>query len=191
MAEVLAAFLLGASFSRGGADEADKRFGLVAVEPIWPDPKVEAPYPSASIIERGPTAYEQHSLTPTCLDDTFNVFCSGSVLWKTAEAVATFQVDYWCCDDPTREGIAARLPALFSPGEGRAGVVLAGDPRYFRRPVRATLESNQRIDTANAVFDRERRLSTVVRCDIDVVHLRQAVELQPRMVLRDGDPEDC
>lgn len=192
MAEVLAAFLRCAEFRRGGGDiPIDKLFRLKRVEPEWPDPKKDIVYPSASIIDNANIPYEAHSLTPTALEETWGSFEKDTVLWKTAEAVADFQVDYWTTDTPTREAIAARLPSLFNPGEGRSGVVLSGDPRYFRRPVRATLLNNQRMDTENAVFERERRLMTLVRCEVDVVHLRKAVELQPKMVLRDGDPEDC
>lgn len=191
MAEVLAGFLRCATFRRGGGDvPIEKPFVLKRVEPFWPDPKLDIAYPSASIIDNANIPYEAHSLTPTALEGTWNSFDPCTVLWKTAEAVAVFQVDYWTTEDPTREAIAARLPSLFNPGEGRAGVVLSGEPRYFRRPVRATLLNHQRMDTENAVFERERRLMTLVRCEVDVVHLRKAVELQPRMVLRDGDPED-
>ena len=192
MAEVLAAFLRCATFRRGGGDiPIEKPFSLKRVEPEWPDPKLDIAYPSASIIDNANIPYEAHSLTPTALEETWNSFAPCTVLWKTAEAVAMFQVDYWTTEAPTREAIAARLPSLFNPGEGRAGVVLSGEPRYFRRPVRATLLNHQRMDTENSVFEKERRLMTLVRCEVDVVHLRKAVELQPKMVLRDGDPEDC
>lgn len=195
MADVLAAYLRCATFRRGGGDiPIEKPFALKRVDPFWPDPKKDIAYPSASIIDNAAIPYEAHALTPTALEETWGSFdppgTKCTVLWKTGEAVAVFQVDYWTTEDPTREAIGARLPSLFNPGEGRRGVVLSGDPRYFRRPVRATLLSNQRMDTEKAVFERERRLMTLVRCEVDVVHLRKAVELQPRMVLRDGDPED-
>ena len=191
MCEVLAAFLLCACFRRGGGTiGADKPFSLERVEHEWPDPKQEIVSPSASIIDNAGIPYEAHSLTPTALEETWDSFAPGTVLWKTGEAVATFQVDFWTTDAPTREAIAARLPSLFNPGEGRIGVVLAGEPRYFRRPVRATLVNNERMDTQDAVFDRERRLLTHVRCEVDVVQLRKAIELQPKQRLL--DPEgDC
>jgi len=193
MAEVLAAYLRCARFQRGPGPRggAPKPFALKRVEPFWPDPKQEIAYPSASILDPAGVPYEAHALTPTALEETLDVFAPGTVLWKTAEAVAEFQVDYWCNDDPTREAIAARLPSLFSPGESRVGVVLSGDPRYFRRPVRATLTMHQRTDIEQAVFERERRLQTTVRCEIDVVQLRKAVRLQPHMRLVDGFSEDC
>lgn len=191
MGEVLAAFLRCAEFRRGGGTTGmDKPFALERVEDEWPDPKKEIASPSASIIDNAGIPYESHSLTPTALEETWESFGPGTVLWKTGEAVATFQVDYWATDTPTREAIAARLPSLFNPGEGRIGVVLAGEPRYFRRPVRATLVDNERMDTQDAVFDRERRLRTLVRCEVDVVQLRKATELQPKQRLL--DPEgDC
>jgi hypothetical protein len=191
--EVLAAFLRCAVFMRGGGTTgAPKPFSLLRVLPEWPDATSEIEYPSASIIDNAGIPYEEHALTPTILEGTFGSFAPNTVLWKTAEAVAVFQVDYWTTDRPTREAIAARLPSLFTPGEGRIGVVLAGEPRYFRRPVRATLLENERMDTENAVYERERRLRTLVRCEVDVVQLRQAVKMQPKMRLLDEEPpEDC
>lgn len=192
MAEVLAAFLRCAVFKRNGGTQASTDFVLKRVVPEWPDPKELIAYPSASVIDNSAIPYEAHALTPTALEGTWNSFADNTVLWKTAEAVAVFQVDYWTTDIPTREAISARLPSLFTPGEGRIGVVLAGEPRYFRRPVRASLLDNERMDTENAVFERERRLRTLVRCEVDVVQLRQAVELQPKMRLLDEDPpEEC
>lgn len=191
MAKVLEAFLRCVVFRRGGGDVPDKDFRLEQVNPFWPEPEKEIIYPSASIVDPEGVPYEMHSLTPTALEETFGSFGEGTMLWKTGEAVARFQVDYWTNEDPTREAIAARLPSLFNPGEERAGVVLSGEPRYFRRPVRATLLANRRMDNEQAVYARERRIMTTVQCEVDVVQLRQAVELQPRMVLRDGDPEDC
>lgn len=190
-AEILSAFLRCAVFKRGGGDVADAEFALKRVLPEWPDPKEPMAYPSASIVDNADVPYEEHSLVPTMLEDTRDVFCENTVLWKTGEAVAEFQTDYWTTDKPTREAIAARIPSLFNPSEGRIGVVLAGEPRYFRRTVRATLLDHRRMDTEKNVFERERRLFTLVRCEIDVVQLRKAVTLQPRMVLRDGDPEGC
>lgn len=181
MAEVLSAFLRCAEFRRdGGTTAAPKAFALKRVVSEWPDPKKQIVYPSASVIDSADIPTEAHSLTPTALEGTWDSFGPGTVLWKTGEQVATFQVDYWCTDKPTRTAINARLPSLFNPGEGRVGVILAGDPRYFRRPVRATLLDHKRMDTEDAVFDRERRLFTLVRCEVDVVQLRRAVELSPR-----------
>ena len=191
MAEVLMAYLRCAQFMRGGGDAPDKAFVLKRVVPEWPDPTEDTVFPSASLVDAGNVPYEAHALTPTPVDGTHNVFAPNTLMWKTAELAHDFQVDFWCLDNPTREAIAARLPSLFSPGEARAGVLLSGDPRYFRRPVRATLLSSQRMDTQEAVWDRERRLMTLLRCEIDVVQLRNVTELQPHHVLRDGDPENC
>lgn len=199
MAEVLAAFLRNAKFMRGGGTAADTPFQLNEVEPEWPDPSVEIRYPTASILDMGRIPYEAHSLTPTPLEETWGQFDDGcfdpepgdreklTVLWKTAEAVAEFQVDFWSNDNPTREAIAARIPSLFNPEEGRAGVVLSGEPRYFLRRVRATLLDHQRMDTAGTVYPNERRLMAVVRCEVDVVQLRVARELHPKVT---SDVED-
>lgn len=171
-AQALAAFLVQAVFRRGGGDDIDTEFGLEAVQEEWPDPAVQAVYPSASIVDAGAIPYQEHSLTPTALEETWGCFGDGTVLWKTAEAVCSFQVDYWCVHDSTREAIAASLPRLFNPGEERTGVVLAGPAAYYCRPVRATLETHQRMDTPGGIYTHERRLRTIVRCEVDVVYLR-------------------
>lgn len=192
MAETVKAFLESACFLRGGGDATDTEFNLNDVALEWPDPSKELRYPTASIIDAGEVPYQAHALTPTALEETWGEFDKESgdpkctVLWKTAEAVADFQVDFWTIDTPTREAIAARIPSLFNPSEGAIGVVLAGDPRYFHRTVRATLMNNQRMDTETTVYENERRLRTLVRCEIDVVHLRNAVELLPKVRLVDG-----
>lgn len=191
MAETLRAFLRCAVFLRGGGDGGeDLPFQLAEVYPHWIEYGTEIEYPSASIVDAGEVPYQAHNLVPSALEDTWDRD-AGTVLWKLAEAVADFQVDYWCGDDPTREAIAAALPGLFNPSEERAGVVLSGDPRYFCIPVRATLMAHQRTDDTSTAPARERRLMTRVTCEIDVVQLRKAVELKPRMVLRDGFPESC
>lgn len=198
MAEVMAAFLLNTKFVRGGGKVPSTEFQLNEVNPEWPDPDEDLRYPSATIIDTGPIPYEAHNLVPTALEETWGQFDNGcfeedpgdrekrTVLWKTAEAVAEFQVDFWADDRATREAIAARIPSLFNPEEGRAGVVLQGEPRYFHRLVRATLVDSQRMDTPAAVYPNERRLKAVVRCEVDVVHLRAAKELHPKVTLAEG-----
>ncbi len=71
--------------------------------------------------------------------------------------------------------------------------MLSGHCDYYLRPVRAVLIDHQRIDTADAVFQNERRLQCSVRLDIDDVHLRCAVALQPRIVVetREGGTTDA
>lgn len=193
MAETLMAFLGRADFRRAGGTAADDFFNLKRVWSTWPDPRQgDLEYPSASLSDPLSTTYGEHALTPTPLEDTVDVFCAGTVLWKTAEANLDFQVDFWANDEPTRQAIAARLPSLFNPYEDRAGVILSGHPQYFFRRVRATLLNEpRRVDVEAAVYEGERRLLTLVRCDIDVVQLRTAVELNPVMKPTDGLPEDC
>jgi hypothetical protein len=124
---------------------------------------------------------------PAPLEETFGVYGDGVVLWKVAEAVVTFQVDFWAADAPTREAIAARLPALFAPGEDAYGVILQGPAGYYDRPVRATLMAYQRIDVAEAVYPRERRLLMRVRCEVDQIHIRCGTVLAPTVSLQVGE----
>ena len=182
-AEVLVAYLRCAQFRRGGGTANDEPFALERVEPWWPDPKRGIAYPSASVIDGEKIPYEPQNFVPVALEHTWHVYGDDTVVWKTGEAVIAFRLDFWCTDDPTREAIAARVPSLFNPGEGYVGVRLAGHPRYFGAPVRATLVGNRRVDTPESVYGRERNLACTVRCEIDVLQLRCAVPLDPRVRL--------
>ena len=181
----LAKFLEAQSFMADGGTGPDEHFKLTSVSDVWPDVQKKLDYPTASIIDFGEHYYEEHSLVPTVLDETWNLFCPNTVLWKTSEAVLRFQVDFWATNENHRKGIAARLPALFSPGEGRRGVILQGDPCYYNRSVRATLLRQQRKDSEKTAFENERRIMTVIQCEIDVVQLRKAVALMPEIAIVD------
>lgn len=183
MANTLACYIGNADFVRDGGTAPDTIFRLEAVFSEWPDPEQELPYPCASIVDKGPIPYEGQDFTPTPDESTLEVFCPNTVLWKTSEAVADFQVDYWANDKNTRRALASRITSLFNPGENRAGVILQGDPKYFDRRVRASLMDHERPDDEDTVYSRERRVRTTVRCEIDVVQLRQAVPLMPRAQL--------
>jgi len=187
MAAVLREYLLCARFSlwSGGLD-ADREFGLREVFAEWPDAGRDLPYPCASIVEQADTFYEGHNFTPTPLEETLGVYdCPpgryppSTVLWKVAEATVSFQIDFWASNLPDRESLEAELGHLFNPGQERSGVLLGGHPRFYDRPVRATLLSHRRIDLEDSVYPNERRLQTIVRCEVDVVHLRRAVLLSP------------
>lgn len=181
MAETLACFILQAQFKRDGGNAADTVFRLERVLDEWPGPEVQLVYPCASIIDKGDIPYQAHNFTPTPLEETVELFCPNTVLWKTGEAVAEFQVDFWANDTNTRQAIAARLPGLFNPAENRPGVLLQGSPKYFDRRVRATMLDQKRIDDGDSVYVLERRSRHTIACEIDVVHLRQARPLQPRV----------
>lgn len=180
LAEALRCYLRAATFLRwGGGAEPPKLFQLLRVDSEWPEPGVELTYPVATVLDAAGTDLIAHNLVPTPLEETWDRFGRGTVLWKTGEAQADLQVDLWANDAPTREAIAARLPQLFAPDESRACAMLKGTPRYYDRPVRAQLISYRRADMEGAVYVRERRLVAVVRCTVDVVYLRCAVEFQP------------
>lgn len=192
-AEAVARYLLSATYRMWGDEDINRRYELKEVFPVWPDPSKDLPYPCASIIEAGPSDHAAHSLTPTMLEGSRDVWCKGTVLWKTAELEATFQVDFWLNEDSQREAIAARLPSLFNPSEARAGVILEATERYFRSRVRATLGPEQRIDDANSTYVKERRLRYTVTCETDMVHLREAQPLEIRrgiLVIDEGDPPE-
>lgn len=188
-AEALVEFLRCAQFCRWGGPEAgeDVPFRLSHIYRQWPEPSQPLVYPSASVIDLDDVPQQAHSLVPTPLDETYGLFGEGTVLWKTAEVATTFQVDLWAEDDPTREAMAALLPSLFAPGEDSWGIVVQGPPTYFGRAVRLSLLSSQRMDTAQAVYVRERRLMARVRAEVDEVHLRRATLASVRV----GIPEEC
>lgn len=176
MALALVEFLRCAEFCRwgGGGEGENVDFRLARIYRQWPEPDVLLDYPSASVLDSGAVPYEAFSLVPAPLDETFNRFGEGTVLWKTAETATSFQVDFWANDEPTREAIAARLPSLFAPGEDSFGVVVEGPEAYFSRRVRLSLLSAQRMDVPASVYVRERRLMASIRAEVDEVHLRRA-----------------
>lgn len=178
-AKVLAAYLGRFVFETAPGDDCKtNRFRLNEVFTSWPS-GIELPYPAASITE-GVIVTEDHALTPTMLEDTFNEFGEGTVLWKTAELAVKFQVDFWLNTQVDREAIRAAIPRMFSPTEGRSGVLLAGDPEYFDRTVRATYIDEKTTDQSLSTYAHERRLTVTILCDVDVVHLRGANTLQPK-----------
>ena len=183
MARVLAAYLSCLEFRRSDGRGGSDRFTLERVSEEWPDPSQELIEPTATVLDRGEVPYQEHHLTPTPCEDTLDLYCPGTVMWKTAEAVSTFSVDVWTPDLPTREAILAAVPAAFCPSEVRAGVLLQGDPEYFGLAVRATLLNHRRIDAEAAVYENERRAQLEVRCEIPVVHLRTVKVIEPRTQL--------
>jgi hypothetical protein len=181
-AEALRCFLAGVEFHRdGGPNMPSTPFVLNAVYDAWPGPGTQLDYPCAVVTDPQLQSEGAHNMSPTSLDETWNVYGDCTVLWKLAELEAEFQVDFFTNDEPTRQAIMAALPGAMSPEEDRYGVVVEGTPRYFDRAVRLTLLSYRRPDTAGAVFDLERRIVCRVSADIDVVVLRKAVAFEPRI----------
>ena len=180
-AEILAAYLRQVIFRIDGGLAESKEFRLNDVLANWPEVEEALDYPSASI-DDGVSNYEPHNFTPTMCEETLDCFGKGTVLWKTSELVVDFQVDYWTNTEADRQAISAGLPRIFNPTEIRSGVLLSGHPQYFYRPARFTLMDVDRIDTAESTYDRERRLKTVVRSEIDTVHLREVTQLRPTVV---------
>lgn len=183
-ANTLKAYLEAAVFCVAGTPET--RFRLKRAGIGWPENFEELEHPSASIT--APVVVEDpHSLTPTALEETLDRYCPGTVLWKTAEHAISFQVDFWCTDQPEQRAISAALAELFNPTEERAGVFLQGPENYWCLPIRFTLVSRQRQNSDASVQARSRRLTVMVLADVDVVQLRKAARLQPRFWVN-GEP---
>jgi hypothetical protein len=193
MAEVLAEYLRCAVFRVAGQGGPDRSFSLERVQPQWPDASQALPYPCASVIERTDTFHEQQ-FQPRPDETTIGAYdCMvgfdqdpvfpKTVLWRTAEATAEFQLDFWTSALADRQAIEAQLSYLFSPGQERTGVLLGGHPRYYAQPVRVTLLSSRQVDEEDQVYPNERRLQVNVRANVDVVDLRLAVLLTPRLTV--------
>lgn len=200
MAETLAEYLKCAVFRVKGDGGPDRDFALTTTFPVWPDPAEGLPYPCASIVESTDTFHEEQ-FQPQAVEATLGVYdCvigyeadplwPKTCLWRTADATCDFQVDFWTSAESDRQAIEAQLGFLFNPGQERTGVLLGGHPRYYAQPVRATLLSHRRIDDENAVYPNERRLQTMIRCNVAVVDLRIAVLLTPRTSVEATDPND-
>jgi len=177
-AQVVAAYLKRLAFTQENGDKPRSDWRLIKVLTNWPEPNIDLEYPSASIDEAG-VNYEAHNLVPTMQPETENEFCHGTVLWKTDELACDFQVDFWLNTEVQRDAVSAALPRFFNLSEQRAGVMLAGSPEYYHRPVRASLMSADRVDDSATVLNRERRLRVILRVEVDVVHLRTVRQLQP------------
>ena len=117
----LEAFLRCAMFVRAGGNAPDTLFRLDGIQHVWPDPEDLLCYPAASIIDASDIPYEAHAFAPTALVDTWNLFSPDTVLWKTAELVCEFQVDFWAVDDPTLE--EAYLAFMASRGRAEAATI--------------------------------------------------------------------
>jgi hypothetical protein len=175
-AQALAAYLSRVLFEVAGSPS--RTFQLKHVLTEWPESFDKMVYPSAAITSpREPIA--PHNFRPTALEETWDVFCPGSVLWKTGELAVEFQVDFWCTTKPEREAVAARLDEVFSPTESRSGVLLQGPDAYWCRSVRCTLIESERIDSSASTLGREREYRAKVLAELDLVQLREAAELQP------------
>lgn len=189
-ARAIRGFLEFQTFVLAGICKApDVPFKLRRVNIEWPDNHEAVVYPTASIVER-PGLFEGHNFSPTPLEDTHNQFGEGTVLWKTAEVVVDFQVDFWTTDNPTREAIAALLPVIFSPFEDQSSIRVYSAPEYFSRPVRLMLKEMQRADNSEDAFSRIKRLSTVVTATIEAVHLRKVATLTPTASFEIGETVD-
>ena len=173
-AEAVGAYLMGASFVLDNGTDIYKpttEFQLRQVLRQWPEADTKLLYPCASIIDFGENAFQASNLTPVCLEDTWNVFGPNTALFKTSELVGDFQVDFWANDKPTREAIAAALPALFSPGD-TYGAEISCSERYWSSSVRASMLGSVREDDSATAYSREWRLRTTIRVEIPVLDLR-------------------
>lgn len=182
-AEALIGYLRCAVFHVWGGEDADRTFQIERFNREWPDPEIALQTPTVTVLDSSGSSMDASSLTPHELEETADVYGANTVLWKTAELVATFQVDFWLGNEPEREAVAAALPAWFAPGEDQYGVIVQGPPTFFDRPVRLTLLSTQRMDTEGSIYPNERRLMAMVRAEVDEVHLRCATLASVRVAV--------
>lgn len=185
-AEALKAYLEAAVFCIPGKDPV--RFRLTQVRKEWPEDFAELEYPAAGMTTATITE-DAHNFVPTLLEETKDRFGRGTVLWKTSEQRIEFQVDFWLTNKPERGAILAALPALFAPSEDRYGIMVQGPASYHDLPIRLTLASHERQDSAETVERRDRPLRVLIVADVDVVQLRRYVLLDPRATL-DGETLD-
>jgi len=160
-------------------------FRLEGVLDEWPSFGDEFRAPCASVLAM-PGDDTDQQLVPEMLEETAGCHGDGTVLWKTEEMSIRFQVDFWAATKPQRAAIHAGLQAAFSPTEVRHGVMLPGVDEYWGLPVRAVLEAVERMMTKTDAEAGDWRLRTVIRCDVDAVHLRRVTRLEPRVII---DPD--
>jgi hypothetical protein len=189
-AAALAEYLRKAVWFIPAADPADNvNFSLSEVLEEWPNEDEDLNQPCAAIT----TITEEcqaHNFTPTVLEDTWDQFGAGSVLWKTDEVEILFQLDFWITNKAERQAIAAGLAEYFVPEEGRWGIMLEGPAAYWSQPVRFHLHGGPmalRQDDSDLVLGRDRKLLVRVFAQIDDLQLRRVSELDPRINLSVND----
>lgn len=188
--EALGCYLEAQTFYVRASGAAPVRpFVLESVATDWPDASGELRYPAGVLSEVTPSSSRSARFVPTPMDETLDRFCPGTVLWKLGETEVLLALDVWTTNDPEREAIRARLPALFAPGE-ESVVLLEAAAEYFGLTVRAELEDVTDRDVAGAVYAHERRLRAQIRASVDSVELRRATVLSPAVRLRVDSTED-
>lgn len=190
IAEALACYLLAQTFYvRASSGAGVRPFVLESVASEWPDAAEAMRYPAAVLTEVTATSSRSARFVPTPLDETVDVYCPGTVLWKLGETEVLFALDVWTTNDPERDAIRARLPALFAPGETSV-VLLEGPSEYYCLTVRAELEDVTDRDSAATVYAHERRLRAQIRASVDSVELRRATVLSPAVRLTIDNTEE-
>ena len=160
-------------------------FKLSDVREEWPNEDDDLNQPCVAIT----TITEEcqaHNFTPTVLEDTWNRYGNGSVLWKTDEIEILFQLDFWITNKAERQAIDAGLSEYFAPCEDRWGILLEGPTQYWSQPIRYYLQGQpvaKRQDDSDLVLGRDRKLLVRVVAQIDDLQLRRVSELRPRVSL--------
>lgn len=174
-AATLRAYLMNIEFQNDhGKDLKRNKWRLNDILEGWPDSKKKLEYPSASIV---PAEASDHMVQPEAQEESLDFFGQDTVLWKTSEIEVDFQVDFWTNTEADRRAVDANISRIFNPSETRNGILLAGDERFFYSIVRATLIGTEKIDDSQSSFEGERRLRTIIKCEMDVVHLRSVKQL--------------
>jgi hypothetical protein len=199
----LAAYLKKVEFFVYGGDSEDRKFKLKDVKDQWPNAKIPKVFPSASIVESGPSGYDAHSFTPIALEDTIGQYdcmigkpegSNATVLFKESELDVQFQVDFRLSLQADREAIEAAISAVFNPSEERVGVLLEGPEQYYSRSFRFTLLDTDFMDAGENAYENEWRIRCVVQCEGDIVSLKLATLLPPQNpcieVTDPNDPEE-
>ena len=106
---------------------------------------------------------------------------AGTVVWVLGEVTGLLQLDIWCDSVASADAFYARLPALMSPGEGMAGLLLRAPPGYLSAPVRYLLISRERRDQPESAYANERRVSCTIRFDAPDLDLRCSTLMEPRL----------
>lgn len=196
-AEALRAYLRCIIFTIDGGLAPNTTFQLLTVNREWPDPNQPLVLSEPGGAKRGVCtvldpefgAETQWSTTPCAIEESFEQFQPGSVLWKTSELQVDLQADFWCGNEAERQAIAAAIPTLFAPGEDTYGIYVETPEAYFRRAARLTLiDSPRRGDDVGTIYPRERRLIVRVRAEVDEVHLRTTTLMQTNVqsTVQDG-----
>lgn len=192
MAETLAVFLRAQRFpdQSGGT-----QFAEVFAE--WPSADDRFVTPAACVLPTGPMSYAEARLTPTLLEDTWEVRGEpGFGLYALADAECDFEVQVRCPTGGERDDIVQGFEGLFvedgllmNHQQGRRYGRVINLATYFALPARFSLQSVSILDDTDTALRNRNEAKFVVRAQAKQVKIGRVMPFVLKIVETvDGEP---